>query len=208
MFTGIVERSARIVEIATNASGVRLSVSPRALSSIDGELEPWTDLEAGESISVDGVCLTLLCGDGDLCFDVVEETLRRSVLGERAAGSPVNLERALRVGDRLGGHYVTGHVDTIGTIRSIEGSGETLWVIEYEPDSDFRAIEKGSVTVDGVSLTVVSRAVGCFSVALIPHTLAVTSLGSRSVGDSINLEMDHFGRWVAELMSLQQGELS
>ena len=208
MFTGIVERSARIVEIATNASGVRLSVSPRALSSIDGELEPWTDLEAGESISVDGVCLTLLCGDGDLCFDVVEETLRRSVLGERAAGSPVNLERALRVGDRLGGHYVTGHVDTIGTIRSIEGSGETLWVIEYEPDSDFRAIEKGSVTVDGVSLTVVSRAVGCFSVALIPHTLAVTSLGSRSVGDPINLEMDHFGRWVAELMSLQQGELS
>ncbi len=208
MFTGIVERSARIVEIATNASGVRLSVSPRALSSIDGDLDPWTDLEAGESISVDGVCLTLLCGDGDLCFDVVEETLRRSVLGERAAGSPVNLERALRVGDRLGGHYVTGHVDTIGTIRSIEGSGETLWVIEYEPDSDFRAIEKGSVTVDGVSLTVVSRAVGCFSVALIPHTLAVTSLGSRSVGDSINLEMDHFGRWVAELMSLQQGELS
>jgi riboflavin synthase len=208
LFTGIVERSARIVEIATNASGVRLSVSPRALSSIDGDLDPWTDLEAGESISVDGVCLTLLCGDGDLCFDVVEETLRRSVLGERAAGSPVNLERALRVGDRLGGHYVTGHVDTIGTIRSIEGSGETLWVIEYEPDSDFRAIEKGSVTVDGVSLTVVSRAVGCFSVALIPHTLAVTSLGSRSVGDSINLEMDHFGRWVAELMSLQQGELS
>jgi riboflavin synthase len=208
LFTGIVERSARIVEIATNASGVRLSVSPRALSSIDGELEPWTDLEAGESISVDGVCLTLLCGDGDLCFDVVEETLRRSVLGQRAAGSPVNLERALRVGDRLGGHYVTGHVDTIGTIRSIEGSGETLWVIEYEPDSDFRTIEKGSVTVDGVSLTVVSRAVGCFSVALIPHTLAVTSLGSRSVGDPINLEMDHFGRWVAELMSLQQGELS
>lgn len=208
MFTGIVERSARIVEIATNASGVRLSVSPSALSSIDGQLEPWTDLEAGESISVDGVCLTLLCGDGDLCFDVVEETLRRSVLGERAAGSPVNLERALRVGDRLGGHYVTGHVDTIGTIRSIEGSGETLWVIEYEPDSDFRTIEKGSVTVDGVSLTVVSRAVGCFSVALIPHTLAVTSLGSRSVGDCINLEMDHFGRWVAELMSLQQGELS
>ena len=208
MFTGIVERSARIVEIATNASGVRLSVSPRALSSIDGELEPWTDLEAGESISVDGVCLTLLCGDGDLCFDVVEETLRRSVLGEREAGSPVNLERALRVGDRLGGHYVTGHVDTVGTIRSIEGSGETLWVIEYPPDSDFRTIEKGAVTVDGVSLTVVSRAVGCFSVALIPHTLAVTSLGSRSVGDSINLEMDHFGRWVAELMSLQQGELS
>ena len=207
MFTGIVERSARIVEMATNASGVRLSVSPRALSSIDGELEPWTDLEAGESISVDGVCLTLLCGDGDLCFDVVEETLRRSVLGERAAGSPVNLERALRVGDRLGGHYVTGHVDTIGTIRSIEGSGETLWFIEYEPESAFRAIEKGSVTVDGVSLTVVSRAVGCFSVALIPHTLAVTSLGSRSVGDPINLEMDHFGRWVAELMSLQQGEL-
>ena len=208
MFTGIVERSARIVEITTNASGVRLSVSPKALSSIDGELEPWTDLEAGESISVDGVCLTLLCGDGDLCFDVVEETLRRSVLGEREAGSPVNLERALRVGDRLGGHYVTGHVDTIGTIRSIEGSGETLWVIEYEPDSDFRTIEKGAVTVDGVSLTVVSRAVGCFSVALIPHPLAVTSLGSRSVGDSINLEMDHFGRWVAELMSLQQGELS
>lgn len=208
MFTGIVERSARIVEIATNASGVRLSVSPSALSSIDGQLEPWTDLEAGESISVDGVCLTLLCGDGDLCFDVVEETLRRSVLGDRAAGSPVNLERALRVGDRLGGHYVTGHVDTIGTIRSIEGSGETIWVIEYEPDSDFRTIQKGSVTVDGVSLTVVSRAVGCFSVALIPHTLDVTSLGSRSVGDSINLEMDHFGRWVAELMSLQQGELS
>ncbi len=207
MFTGIVERCARIVETSVNASGVRFSVSSGALSSIDGNLEPWTDLEAGESISVDGVCLTLLRGDGDLRFDVVEETLRRSVLGDRAVGSPVNLERALRVGDRLGGHYVTGHVDTVGTIRSIESSGETLWVIEYEPDADFRTIEKGSVTVDGVSLTVVSRTFDSFCVALIPHTLDVTSLGSRSVGDSLNLEMDHFGRWVAELSSPRQGEI-
>ncbi len=207
MFTGIVERCARIVETSANASGVRLSVSASALASIDGELDPWTDLEAGESISVDGVCLTLLRGDGDLHFDVVEETLRRSVLGGREVGSAVNLERALRVGDRLGGHYVTGHVDTVGTIRSIEDSGETLWVIEYPPDADFRIIEKGSVTVDGVSLTVVSRAVDCFSVALIPHTLDVTSLGSRSVGDSLNLEMDHFGRWVAEMSSFPQGEI-
>ena len=126
-------------------------------------------------------------------------------LGRREVGSLVNLERALRVGDRLGGHYVTGHIDSQGRIASIQEDGEVLWHIEHEVDDSFRTVEKGSVTVDGVSLTVVSSSPGAFSVALIPHTLEVTSLGVRAEGDPLNLEMDHFGRWVSELLKDRQG---
>ena len=206
MFTGIVERSARILDCATTPHGRRLTVNARPETSSTGELAPWNDLVAGESISVDGACLTLLPGSGNLHFDVVEETLRRTVLGTRPVHSIVNLERALRVGDRLGGHYVTGHIDTQGTIRTIEREGEIYWVIEHDPASRFRTVEKGSVTVDGVSLTVASCTERCFSVALIPHTLEITSLGHRIVGDAVNLEMDHFGRWVDELHRDRQGD--
>ncbi|MBT6785092.1 MAG: riboflavin synthase, partial [Planctomycetes bacterium] len=103
---------------------------------------------------------------------------------------------------------VTGHIDTLGTIRSIQSDGETCWIIEHDRSSRFRTVEKGSVTVDGVSLTVASSSDDSFSVALIPHTLAVTSLGQRDVGDVVNLEMDHFGRWVDELHRDRQGDSS
>ncbi|MDE0957042.1 MAG: riboflavin synthase [Planctomycetota bacterium] len=208
MFTGIVERSSKILKLTTTPQGRRLTVSSRPETSTSGDLTPWGDLVAGESISVDGACLTLLPAAEELQFDVVEETLRRTVLGSRGVDSIVNLERALKVGDRLGGHYVTGHIDTLGTIRSIPSAGEICWVIEHDRSSRFRTVEKGSVTVDGVSLTVASSSDDSFLVALIPHTLAVTSLGQRVVGDVVNLEMDHFGRWVDELHRDRQGESS
>ncbi len=205
MFTGIVERRAAIQEIAPGPGGVRLVISGQADRCSDGDPGPWADLQVGESISVDGCCLTLISGAEDLHFDVVEETLRRTSLGRREVGSLVNLERALRVGDRLGGHYVTGHIDSQGRISSIQDDGEVLWHIEHPLADSFRTVEKGSVTVDGVSLTVASSSPGGFSVALIPHTLEVTSLGVRCEGDSLNLEMDHFGRWVFELLNDRQG---
>ena len=205
MFTGIVERRAAIEEIAPGPGGVRLVISGQADRCSAGDPGVWGGLQVGESISVDGCCLTLISADDRLHFDVVEETLRRTSLGRREVGSLVNLERALRVGDRLGGHYVTGHIDSQGRIASIQEDGEVLWHIEHEVDDSFRTVEKGSVTVDGVSLTVVSSSPGAFSVALIPHTLEVTSLGVRAEGDPLNLEMDHFGRWVSELLKDRQG---
>lgn len=136
-------------------------------------------------------------------FDVIQETLRRSQLGRMRPGDRVNLERALRVGDRLGGHYVTGHVDATGKVeRWQRGGGENKLFIQVAPEDRraFRTIPKGSVAIDGVSLTVVDSTLSSFSVALIPHTLEWTSLGSLSAGDGVNLEMDHVGKWVQALV--------
>ena len=205
MFTGIVERVCRIVEVSPIDGGKRLRVASEAISSVSGDLTPWHDLAIGESISVDGVCLTLVESSDFLAFDVVEESLRRTCLGDRQPGDPVNLERALRLGDRLGGHYVTGHIDTLGRIQSIEGQQETIWMVEHDRSASFRTVEKGSVTVDGVSLTVVQSHADAFSVALIPHTLEVTTFATKQVGDAVNLEMDHFGRWVQNLSEERRG---
>ena len=205
MFTGIVERISLVEQISPISGGIRLEVCHTAVSCCSGEISRWPDLALGESICVDGACLTLVETDPHLGFDVVEESLRRTCLGKLQPGDPVNLERALRVGDRLGGHYVTGHIDTLGKIRSIDDQGETIWVIDHDPDSSFRTVEKGSVTVDGVSLTVVESRADSFSVALIPHTLEVTTFGSKQVGSSVNLEMDHFGRWIDSLGQQQDG---
>lgn len=204
MFTGIVERVSSIEEISVSPGGKRLKVSLEAISSSSGDLAPWSDLTLGESISVDGVCLTLVEMAQNLVFDVVEETLRRSSLGDRQVGDGVNLERSLRLGDRMGGHYVTGHIDTTGTIQSMVNENETIWVIRHPHVKSFRTVEKGSVTVDGVSLTVVESHADWFSVALIPHTLEVTSFGIKKVDHRVNLEMDHFGRWVDSLLKTEE----
>ncbi|MGE4620096.1 MAG: riboflavin synthase [Planctomycetota bacterium] len=204
MFTGIVERSSRVTEISAIPGGKRLKIALKAVSSASGFLDPWPDLLAGESISVDGACLTLLNDADHLAFDVIEETLRKTSLGQKKPGDQVHLERALRVGDRLGGHYVTGHIDTCGAIRNIESGDETIWVIEHDPKAPFQTVEKGSVTIDGVSLTVVQSELDHFSVALIPHTLAVTTFGDKKPGAALNLEMDHFGRWVKKLLDEQR----
>jgi len=202
LFTGLVERTHKIADLSPSGEGIRLHLEKGACSSQDGNLDPWEDLRVGESISVNGACLTLVEESDTLAFDVIHESLRRTSLGHRSAGDGVHLERALKIGDRLGGHYVTGHIDTLGQLKTIQSAaGEVIWEIAVPGDSSFRTVAKGSVTVDGVSLTVVDSSIEAFTVALIPHTLEVTAFDERKVGDLLNLEMDHFGRWVESLLT-------
>jgi riboflavin synthase len=194
MFTGLVEALGRVGAVETVGSGRRLRVV------VPGE--PAWRLELGESVAVSGVCLTVVdAGPGRLAFDLAEETLRVTTLGELGAGDPVNLERPLRFDGRLGGHLVLGHVDGIGRVTGVRPEGDGMW-LEVEVPRGLRPllIPKGSVTVDGVSLTVAGLAETAFAVALIPHTLAVTTLGRRRTGDPVNLEMDVIGKYVRGFM--------
>jgi riboflavin synthase len=206
MFTGIVERRATTIEVRTTTGGKRLAFEVEC----GGGLGPWAEAEPGESIAVSGVCLTVVEAAGTrLAFEAVPETLGRTRLGRLSAGDPANVERSLRVGDRFGGHYVTGHVDGVGTVRETSRQGDqVLFRIGAAPSLLAEVIVKGSVAVDGVSLTVVevSRAAGWFSFAAIPHTLAVTTLGGMRAGDAVNLETDAFGKWVLHgLRELERG---
>jgi riboflavin synthase len=182
MFTGIVRERGRVASF----DGARLVVESRI------------DAEVGDSVSVDGVCLTVAeARNGTLSFDVMVETLSRA----KFFGAQVNLEPALRAGDPLGGHYVQGHVDGVGHVRSVEpeGEGRRIW-IDAEPDLVRYLVEKGSITVDGVSLTVAELDRGGFSVALVQHTLAATTLGGLATGDRVNLETDVLAKYVERLL--------
>ena len=193
MFTGIIETTGRVERVSPQGGGVRLTLATgRALPR----------LALGESIAVNGTCLTVTSGNGRrFTVDVSPETLRRTTTGSLARGARVNLERALRVGDRLGGHIVQGHVDGVGRLDAIRPEGE--WVL-YR----FRApkaiwpylVEKGSIAVDGVSLTVFSCQDGRFQVALIPHTLRQTTLAERGPGDRVNLEADVLLKHIESLL--------
>jgi riboflavin synthase len=186
VFTGIVRQADRV-------------------SSFDGaRLVLETSLEAavGDSVAVDGVCLTVIAGDlATLEFDVVPETLERSTLGRLEPGARVNVEPALRVGEELGGHMVQGHVDGVGRVRSVEpeGEGRRAW-IEAPREVLRTSVEKGSVTVSGVSLTIAELSADAFAVALVPHTLAQTTLGELEPGDEVNLEADVIGKYVERLL--------
>ena len=180
MFTGIVREVGRVVEF----DGSRLVVDAAAKA------------EAGDSVAVAGVCLTVLPGSR-LAFDVVPETLSRTTLGGLKQGDRVNIEPALRVGDPLGGHNVQGHVDGIGHVRG--NLGEPVW-IDAPADILRYCIEKGSITVDGVSLTIAAIDDAGFAVALIPHTLAETTLGELQPGDPVNLEADVLAKYVERLL--------
>jgi len=183
VFTGIIQTTGRVQRTTPRGAGVRLTLTtPRALP----------DLAIGESVAVSGACLTVTTHRGrSFEVDVSPETLRRTTLGAFAAGAPVNLERALRIGDRLGGHLVQGHVDGVGRLEAIKPDGD--WIL-YR----FRGprtlgpylVEKGAIAVDGVSLTVFACNGPSFAVALIPHTLAQTTLGKLAPGDKVNLEAD------------------
>ena len=160
------------------------------------------DARVGDSIAIDGVCLTVVSVDGgSFAFDAVPETLSRTSLATLEPGSPVNLEPALRAGDALGGHYVQGHVDGVGSVRAVEpeGDGNRVWfdapvgLLRY-------VVEKGSIAVQGTSLTVAATDDRGFAVALIPHTLAATTLGSLAVGDRVNLEADVLAKYVEKLL--------
>jgi riboflavin synthase len=190
MFTGIVREIGRVDAF----DGSRLVVAATETSA---------GAAVGDSVAVAGVCLTVVKTEaGLLAFDVVPETLARTMLGRLGDGSSVNLEPSLRVGDQLGGHVVQGHVDAVGRVRSVdpEGEGRRLWV--DAPDRVLRyCLEKGSIAVDGVSLTVAGLDDEGFEIALIPHTLAVTTLGRLEPGDEVNLEADVLGKVVERLVA-------
>jgi riboflavin synthase len=180
-----------------------------AVSAFDGSRlvveAPETAARAavGDSVAVAGVCLTVVeAGDGRLAFDAVPETLSRTALGDLEPGDAVNIEPSLRVGDQLGGHVVQGHVDAVGRVRSAvpEGGGRRMWVDAPEAVLAY-CIEKGSIAVDGVSLTIAAFDDEGFEVALIPHTLAVTTLGALEPGDEVNLEADVLGKVVERLVA-------
>ncbi len=193
MFTGLIREVGTVAALAGGADGVRLELDA-----------PETALGAslGDSVAIDGVCLTVVAVDGArLGFDAVPETLARSSLGSLGEGSRVNLEPALRAGDPLGGHYVQGHVDGVGTVRSVqpEGDGRRLW---FDAPSDLLRyiVRKGSIAVQGTSLTVADLDEAGFAVALIPHTLTATTLGRLTPGDRVNLEADVLAKYVERLL--------
>ncbi len=194
MFTGLIESLARVVAIDPEPPGVRLSVAAGAAA---------TDAAIGRSIALNGCCLTVVQIAGEtLGFQAGEETLRRTNLGRLAPGSFVNLERSLLLGDRIGGHLVTGHIDGLATLveRRDNGPWSTL---RFETTVELmrQIASKGSIAVDGVSLTVVDADSTRFSVALIPHTLAVTTLGRLPVGGTVNLETDPIAKYVARQLA-------
>ena len=190
MFTGIVLELGTLVAF----DGSRLVVAAPATA---------TDAQVGDSVSVAGVCLTVVdVENGRLAFDVVPETLSRTALGGLEPGDTLNLEPSLRVSDRLGGHVVQGHVDAVGRVRSVTPQGDSRRIWVDAPDTVVRyCIEKGSIAVDGVSLTVAAFDEDGFEVALIPHTLAVTTLGRLEPGDELNLEADVLGKVVERLLA-------
>ncbi len=180
MFTGIVRERGRVVSF----DGSRLVVEA-----------PGTSAAVGDSVAISGVCLTVVSA-APLSFDVVGETLERSTLGGLAAGDEVNVEPALRAGEPMGGHIVQGHVDGVGSLR---GAADGLTWFDAPPDVLRYCVEKGSITVDGTSLTLAGLDNAGFAVALVPHTLEATTLGALEPGDAVNLEVDVIAKYVERL---------
>jgi riboflavin synthase len=189
MFTGLVEVLGTVRDLVSDGVGCQLTVSAPQIAA---------EVNLGESIAVNGVCLTVVTHDGESCrFQLGPETLHRTNLGSLGVGDRVNLERSLRLSDRLGGHLVQGHIDGVGHVAERIPSGEwvTVW-FTCPAELAAQMVSKGSVAVDGVSLTLVDVETERFSVALIPHTLAHTTLGSKGPGSAVNLETDIVGKYV------------
>jgi len=194
MFTGIIEEMGSVKGLRREAGAARLAVSASLV--LEGT-------EIGDSICVNGVCLTVVEMDGAaFSADVANETLKVTNLGDLRVGQKVNLERALRLSARIGGHLVTGHVDAVGRIREKKQEGNSWRIFIETPESALPyIIKKGSVAVDGISLTVADVEKTGFSIAMIPHTAKLTTLGSKSTGDSVNLETDIIGKYVEKLLA-------
>jgi riboflavin synthase len=197
MFTGLVETMGKVVGLIDDPPGKRLRIDCGIVA--DGAA-------IGDSICINGCCLTVVAIESQvLDFEAGEETLSRTNLGRLEVGSPVNLERSLAVGDRLGGHYVTGHVDCVGTL--VDRKDDPPWAhLRFQMASRLasQVAAKGSIAVDGISLTVVDADNDTFSVALIPHTLEVTTLGNRKVGDQVNLETDVLAKYVERALDAKR----
>jgi riboflavin synthase len=197
MFTGIVEGTGRVTSINSTGDERRLAIAADRV--LDG-------MQVGDSIAVNGVCLTAVAvAPGRVDVTAVTETLERSNLGDLVQEGPVNLERPMSASGRFDGHIVQGHVDGIATVGVIVDEGESRrFRFDVDPGLLRYIVEKGSVTVDGVSLTVTGVGAGCFELVLIPHTLEVTTLGSRRVGDSVNVEVDILAKYVERLLEDRQ----
>jgi riboflavin synthase alpha subunit len=193
VFTGIVRERGRVTRADGGPDGLALELEAPETAALSA---------VGDSVSVAGACLTVTsAADGRMSFHAVPETMERSSLGRLRPGADVNLEPALRAGEPLGGHYVQGHVDAVGAVRSLdpEGQGARLWV--DAPAAILRyCVDKGSITVEGVSLTIAGLDDDGFAVALVPHTLEATTLGEVAPGDSVNLEADVLAKYVEKLV--------
>lgn len=193
MFTGIVEETGSVLAFAPQARAWRLTVAARVAAE---------DAALGDSIAVNGCCLTIAqLEPGRLHFDVLEETRRLTNFSALRPGAAVNLERSLRAGGKIGGHFVTGHIDTTGTIEALEARGaDTYLRVGHDPEFARLTVHKGSIALDGISLTIAEAAAASVAVWLIPHTLQVTNLREKSVGDPINLEFDLLAKHVDKLL--------
>jgi riboflavin synthase len=193
MFTGIVRERGRVVSLAGGEHGLHIEIEAPDTAA---------GLGVGDSVDVDGCCLTATAVEnGRFSVTAIPESLARSTLGALSEGDEVNLEAALRAGDPLGGHFVQGHVDGTGRVVSVEPEGESLRVwIEAGPEVLRYCVEKGSVTVDGVALTVTDLSEDAFATALVPHTLTATTLGDLKPGDAVNLEVDVLAKYVERLV--------
>ena len=197
MFTGIVEEHGTVLALTRSQGGAQLAIQGGT---------PMSDLSVGQSIAVDGVCLTVVHRNATtFTADLSAETLQRTTLGDLKPQARVNLERPLKVGDRFGGHFVTGHVDGVGRIIRLESTGNSteMW-IDFPVFLANHIAPKGSIAVDGVSLTLVDVSKEAFSVCLIPHTLASTTLGWKGHGSFVNLEVDLLSRYLERLLGEQR----
>ena len=197
MFTGIVEELGQVRAVVANEGGARIEIDAKRVVE---------DANIGDSIAVNGCCLTVVeCSSTGWAADAVTETLARTSLGDLRAGDPVNLERPVRLADRLGGHLVQGHVDGTGTLRARTPNPDGSVTMQFAaPAAVLRYIvHKGSITVDGISLTVAALDGESFSIAVIPHTLAVTTLGTAETGTRVNLEVDVIAKYVERLLHQQ-----
>ncbi|MBC7793390.1 MAG: riboflavin synthase [Clostridia bacterium] len=193
MFTGLIETTGKVVK-AEGSSPCRITIAASY---------PAAEVEIGASIAIDGCCLTVVTNDAEgLTFEAATETLKRTTIGALNAGDSVNLERSLRIGDRLGGHLVLGHVDGLGTVVEVE-KVESAWYVKIVAPNELAPLiaTRGSITVAGVSLTVVDVERTIFTIGLIPHTWEMTTLSKYSVGKSINLEADMMARYVQRLLA-------
>lgn len=193
MFTGIIEEVGTVKAVQHSGSNSFIRIEAKKI------LE---DIHLGDSIAVNGVCLTVTHFDSTTFqADVMNETLSRSSLGSLRNGSPVNLERAMAAGGRFGGHIVSGHIDGTGTVSDIRNDGIAVWyTVSAKPEILRYSVEKGSIAIDGISLTVAKVTDNSFSVSIIPHTASVTILGTKKTGDIVNLENDIVGKYVEKLM--------
>lgn len=201
MFSGIIDAVGEVTVVAATPGGGELTIRAPGY---------WADVIPGSSVALDGVCLTVTRIEGDIVtFDVVAETLRRSTLGELRAGSRVNLQKSLRVGDRVDGHFVQGHVDSIGVISRAESTpAESKWWVRVDAATRPCVVPKGSIAIDGISLTIADVRGDEFSVALIPTTLDRTTIGSKQVGARVNLETDIVARTVIHQMNAIMPEVA